>query len=176
MSNNIVVTITSDLSMESLKANINAGSASKLAALNSVSDLISSMVGGVKNGSIAVKYGTTAASGTVTCASVSAADTVTIQGVVLTAVSGTPAADQFDISGSNTADGDSLVRAIGRNSTLAALVSASNAAGVVTITALDAGTAGNSITLASSNGTRLAVSGATLASGADTTSTYSCGL
>lgn len=109
------------------------------------------------------------ASGTVTCAAVNAADTVTINGVVLTAVNGAPAADQFDMSGSATAEATSLVAAINANATLAGLVLASNVAGVVTIEALNGGVSGNAISLASSNNTRLAVSAAALASGTNGT-------
>lgn len=52
-------------------------------------------------------------------------------------------------------------------------VTASAAAAVVTVTAVMPGHAGNAITLASSNGTRLAVSGARLASGTETITSYS---
>lgn len=107
------------------------------------------------------------ASGTVTCASVSAADTVTVNGVVFTAVSGTPAANEFDISGTDTAAATSLAAAI-TASTSAGVddINAKSAAAVVTAFALTPGTGGDAYTLASSNGTRLAVSGATFANGA----------
>lgn len=105
--------------------------------------------------------------GTVTCASVSAADTVTVNGVVFTAVNGgTPTSVQFDMSGSDTADAASLVSAINAHPTLSGVVTAANAAGVVTIRAVTAGAGGDAITLASSTGVRLAVSGATLSGGA----------
>jgi len=111
------------------------------------------------------------ATGTVTCASVAAADTFTLNGVVYTAVNGAPASNvQFDMSGSDTADATSLVNAI--NSATPAqvgvygLIKARSAAGVVTLYAVTGGTAANAYTLASSNGGRLAVSGATMASGA----------
>jgi phage tail sheath gpL-like len=107
------------------------------------------------------------ASGTVTCASVAAADTVTINGVVLTA-SSTPSGEaQFEIDGTDAQDAAALAAIINAHSTLQYVVSASAAAsGVVTITALQPGVIGNAITLASSNGTRAAVSGARLANGA----------
>jgi phage tail sheath gpL-like len=125
--------------------------------------------------SIKVESGVAAASGTVTCASVQALDTVTIAGVVLTAVSGAPAANEFDISGTNTQAATSLKAAINANATLAQALSADSAIGVVTITCLENGDVGNLVTLASSDGTRLAVSAARLASGADDSSskTYS---
>jgi phage tail sheath gpL-like len=109
-----------------------------------------------------------AASGTVTCASVQAGDTVTINGVTVTAHASTTDASTFAIGASNTACGDNLVTCLGLSASalVAGIVSASNAAGVVTITALHKGVMGNCVTLASSNGTRLAVSGARLTSGA----------
>lgn len=103
-----------------------------------------------------------AATGVVTPASAQAADTVTVNGVVFTAVSGTPAANQFDISGTNTQAAESLVAAINTTATaLAQLVVASNVGAAVTIAARTKGTVGNAYTLASSNGTRLPVTGTT---------------
>jgi len=100
-----------------------------------------------------------AASGTITCAAVNAADTVTIGKTTLTA-SATPANEnEFDQSGTNTADAESLAAKINAHSVLSKLVSASAASGVVTVTALEKSALGNHIALASSNGTRLAVTG-----------------
>lgn len=82
-----------------------------------------------------------AASGTVICASVSNADTVTINGAAMTAVVGAPAADQFDQSGTDTATATSLALAI--NSSVTALVStyveASNFAATITLATCLAG-------------------------------------
>lgn len=52
------------------------------------------------------------ASCTVTLATVSAADTVTVNGVVFTAVNGSPVGNQFDMSGTDAADAATLVTAI----------------------------------------------------------------
>ena len=108
-----------------------------------------------------------AASGTVTCASVLAADTVTINGVAFTAVNGTPSGNQFDMSGTNAQTATSLAAAIAASSTalVQCCVTASASSAVVTVTSLVKGLIGNTQTLASSNGTRLAVSGARLAGG-----------
>lgn len=125
--------------------------------------------GGLGSVGISAQVAAVKASGTVTLASVAAADTVTINGVVLTAVSGAPAANQFDISGTDTADAVSFVAAVAANATLAGMVLATNVAGVVTLEAKVGGVIGNAITLASSNGTRLAVSAARLAGGTDGT-------
>lgn len=113
----------------------------------------------------------TYATGTVTCASAQAADTVTIGGVVFTAVNGSPTGNQFDMSlASDTLVAADLVRSVNASATagLSGVVTAANVAGVVTFTATIPGKIGNGVTLASSNGTRLAVSGARLASGAST--------
>lgn len=110
------------------------------------------------------------ASGTVTPASVLAADTVTINGVVFTAVASNPAANQF-LAGTNPVTGASLAAAINASTSgsIRGYVSATANAttGVVTITAQMCGYPGNLFPLASSNGTRLAVSGATLTGGTE---------
>lgn len=123
----------------------------------------------IGNVSLDVHIGGTAgvkASATATCAAVQAADTITIVGTTLTAVAdnATPTSVQFKIgsgggAGQNTECGANLAAAINANTTLNTYVSAVNAAGVVTITALNQGKIGNRATLTSSNGTRLAVSG-----------------
>lgn len=110
------------------------------------------------------------ATGTVTLASVTAADTVTINNIVYTAVSGTKSDNtEFDIDGTDTVDAVDLVDSVTndtRQGTLAD-ITADNVAGVVTFTSTAIGTAGNAVTLVSSNGTRLAVSAATLSGGVD---------
>lgn len=112
------------------------------------------------------------ASGTITCSAVDAADTVTVDGRVYTAIAdgATPVGNQFSVGASDTACATNLAAAINKGERLDATskVTATSAVGVVTVTARTAGTAGNSITLASSDGTDLAVSGATLAGGAAT--------
>ena len=112
----------------------------------------------------------TAATGTVTLASVLAADTVTVNGLVYTAVSGTKADNtEFDIDGSDTVDATDLADSITNDVRVGTLndVTAIGAAAVVTMTASVSGTVGNAVTLVSSNGSRLAVSGATFAGGID---------
>lgn len=103
----------------------------------------------------------TQAAGTVTCASASAADTVTVGNIVFTAVSGTPSGNQFKVGVSNTADGLSLATAINANTSLNPFLAAVNASGAVTLTTIGLGNGGNLLALASSNNTRLAVVGFT---------------
>jgi hypothetical protein len=129
------------------------------------------------NVTVLAQVGATAgvkASATATCAAVQAADTVTIAGTALTAIAdnGTPTAVQFKIGsgGGATQNGQcatNLAACINANTTLNKLVSASAAAAVVTVTALNPGLVGSKLTFVSSDGTRLAVTGSgVLASGA----------
>jgi len=104
-------------------------------------------------------------SGTVTLANVSADDTVTIGKTTLTAKAEPDGEDEFSQAGTDTVDAVSLVSVINAHSVLSKLVVASNVAGVVTVRSLVKGEVANHIALASSNGTRLAVSAAYLASG-----------
>ncbi len=103
------------------------------------------------------------ATGTLTLTSWLHTETVTINGVVITAHTNTQANDQVDISGSNDADALNLALAI-NNSTTAGLqdVIATASTNVVTVKARKGGPTGNNITLASgqasvvANVTRLA--------------------
>jgi phage tail sheath gpL-like len=138
-------------------------------ALQKLENSLQGLKGGCDAATLVVNHTQVAATGTVTCASVLAADTVTVSGVLLTAVSGAPAADQFDMSGTDTATATSLALAMNSNATISGIVTATSALGVVTLTAKVKGVVGNAITLASSNGTRLAASAARLTSGSDGT-------
>jgi hypothetical protein len=105
---------------------------------------------------------------TVTIANVSADDTVTVNGVVFTAKASPSGNYQFDSGGTDAQDALSLATKI--NAVFAAtsdpasvgvrgLIKADRPAanGVVNIFAVDEGTAGNAFTIATSNGTRLAI-------------------
>lgn len=114
------------------------------------------------------------ATGTVTAASVTAADTVTVNGAVFTAIANgaTPSSyKQFSVGASDTACATNLAAAINAQQAAPAVtqvVTASSNAAVVTITAVAEGTGGNSLTLATSDNTRLAKSGTTLSGGSAT--------
>ncbi len=120
------------------------------------------------------------ASGTVTCASAAAADTVTVDGRVYTAIASgaTPVGNQFSVGASDTACAANLVAAItaGEAQDTSSKVTATNSLGVVTITARAEGTGGNAIALATSNNTRLAKSGTVLAGGSATGGVKSTGV
>ena len=111
-----------------------------------------------------------AATGTVTCASVLAADTVTVNGLLYTAQSGTKAGNNtlFDMSGTNDQTAADLADSITNDARTGTLndVTATATTNVVTCTSSVAGAAGNATTLTSSGAT-LTVSGAVFTSGAD---------
>lgn len=112
-----------------------------------------------------------AATGTVTLASAIATDTVTVNGLVYTAVAGAKADNtEFSIDTSDTAAATDLADSITNDARTPVTVptidvTAIGASAVVTITASVTGDLGNTIDLASSNGTRLATSGAFLTGG-----------
>lgn len=104
-----------------------------------------------------------AASGTVTITTgqnVSAGDTVTVGGVVYTAVASGATGNQFDVGADADASAANIAAVIG------GIATATADDNVVTITASIAGVVGNSITLGAS-GTNLTASGANLSGGAD---------
>jgi hypothetical protein len=115
----------------------------------------------------------TQATGTVTLAGVPAAgSTLTIGGVTLTAVSGAPGALQFDISSGNTTTIASNIRAAintgGNGINFVSTQVATAALNVVTLKAYPVGTAGNAVTMSTSDPVNYVLSGATLAGGVDT--------
>lgn len=105
--------------------------------------------------------------GTATLLGVGAGDTVTVNGLLYTAVSGTAVEGEFDIDGgTDTLDAVELKNAINidtRSGTIGD-ASATNAAAIVTFTTDVAGTAGNATTLAET-GTTITISGATFTGG-----------
>ncbi len=120
-----------------------------------------------------IEAGSARASGTITLANAVpvAGDKVTIAGIDITFVAAAPVGNQVEIGASLTATAANLADFI--NATPPLGVVASSAVGVVTVTARNAGTAGNAITLARTAATpaNITVSGATLAGGAVVTET-----
>ena len=103
------------------------------------------------------------ADGTITCAGVLAGDTVTVNGLLYTGVTGAKANDtEFSVDTGNNETALDLRNSIDDDTRTGTLgdVSAGVSTNVVTSTSDQLGTAGNAVTLVSSNGTRLAVSGA----------------
>jgi phage tail sheath gpL-like len=115
------------------------------------------------------------ATGTITCASADAADNVTIGGTldgvavtvqfVGTAGAVVLGAATYSIDTGNTEAAASLAAQINAHAVASRLVRATSSSGVVTLRAVQEGTAGNAITLSTTDAVDLAVSGATLTGG-----------
>lgn len=120
-----------------------------------------------------------AATGTVTFASIAAADTVTVGTQTFTASASPSGANQFLVTGGDTTAAAALVAAINAHASLKSVVTATSAGAVITVTAAVSGLIGNQIGIAiSAHGS---VSAAKLASGANPTtvsgtSTYRVGV
>lgn len=175
LSGNLTATITPSTyaSVTTLAAAVQTAMTTAIGTLGAAFTGVAVAVSGDADGHLVFELtrGTgVAATGTVTCATVLATNTVTIDGTVFTAVTGAAGANQFDRTpGTDITTATNLVAAINdpTNWVGDAPVVASNVGGtsaIVTLTAVEVGTAGNAITLASSGGT-LAVSAANLANG-----------
>jgi len=97
--------------------------------------------------------------------SINPGDTVTVDGVVLTATAGVPVPNEFLIAGSAPATAIELASAI---TTFVPTARAQVNGPIVTVIALASGAVGNAITLASSIPAVIIPSGATLSGGSDT--------
>ncbi|MCH7647129.1 MAG: hypothetical protein IIA83_00775 [Thaumarchaeota archaeon] len=109
------------------------------------------------------------ATGTVTLLDVGAGDTVTINGLLYTAVAGAKAnSTEFSVDENDTVDAADLADSINNDGRLGDLgdVSATSSLGVVTVTSDQIGTAGNAVTLAET-GITITISGATFSGGVD---------
>lgn len=106
--------------------------------------------------------------GTATLVGVGAGDTVTVNGLLYTAVSGTATEGEFDIDGDDDANAITLRDAVNtdtRSGTIG-IVSAAAATNVVTFTTDVEGVAGDATTLAET-GTTITISGAVFTGGVD---------
>lgn len=131
-----------------------------------LSHLFKRFTAGLANGKFQVNVDASVAkaSGTLTCASVSDADTCVIGGVTLTAKTSPSGQSQWLRGVSDSADAAALVACVNAHTSLAGMVTASNLAGVVTVSAFASGAIGNGISLVGT-ATRMAASAANLAGG-----------
>lgn len=137
--------------------------------IQNVAAFLSSIGGGIRPGKVRVGVGAVAASGTITfTGNPTAADTVTVNGVVFTARASGAVANEFNIGSGASANAAALAAAINASVSAGVLgtIYTSVSAGVITITSSAPGAAGNGITLAESM-SNVAVSGANLANGSD---------
>jgi hypothetical protein len=107
------------------------------------------------------------ATGTATFSTIVAGNVVTVNGVAFTARAAASTQYEFTLGASDTTAAAALAAAINAcvDALITGVVTATSAAGVVTVRAVTGGTGGNAITLAKT-GAPVAVSGATLANGA----------
>jgi phage tail sheath gpL-like len=147
--------------------------------------LFKRLASGTISGSVIAQKAAVAAvraSGTVTIThgNLNANDTVTICGITITAKASGATGAQFNIGADATADAAALAACINALATLNIYVSATSAAGVVTVTANQAGVVGNLFAMATSDATAYGLSAAALAGGAGGANsapvTYSRGL
>jgi phage tail sheath gpL-like len=111
-------------------------------------DYMKKATSGTRPVSVKTQVNAAKATGTITLSSHVATDTVTVNGITFTCVASGATGNQYNVGGSDTITGDNLVTALLANATLAAMITAANVAGVVTLTALNPGALGNAITLA----------------------------
>lgn len=141
----------------------NAGG--QTATLRKLSTAFGKFALGVYNSQTIITTGQTRASGTVTLSSFAAADTVTINGTVLTGATTPSGAAQFSTVGGDTVVAAALALCINNNATLDGQVIASSVGAVVTVACVVAGLLGNLCSLAiSAHGS---VSGAVMTGGAE---------
>jgi hypothetical protein len=136
--------------------------------IESVQNLLKGISGGIYPASleqISTSANLVRATGTITVASILAADTITINNSTITASATPVGATQFQSAGANNVVATAIAACINANPAYTGYVVATASSAVVTVSAYVQGVIGNAVTLASSNGTRLAVSGARLASG-----------
>lgn len=161
---------TSDLQHDFINSQV-----SKIAQSQAVRNLLEDMATGVRNGSVQTTIddgNAVAATDTLTLTNFSTAnDTILINGVTLTAVASGATNNQWNVKASAILQATEIARAINASSTSLVsghvLASSTGASGVVTLTAVIAGLAGNSVTTAKGvdAGTVMTFSAARLAGG-----------
>jgi hypothetical protein len=125
-------------------------------------------VGAAPSVAIAIEGQAVAASGTLTVATggSGADETCSIAGVTFTAKASGATGNQFNVSATAATQATNMKNAINASTSLAGIVTASSAAGVVTITAAQKGKMGNGIGLSAGNLANVTASGALLTAGA----------
>lgn len=138
----------SEVTMNSQFLQLNV--AAQQASYNGLENMIAAMIEGSQIAYSKLSAGLIQASGTITLSSLVATDTVTVNGVVFTAVASGATGNQFNVGGTDTITATNLAAAINASSTAKVInvVTAAAVAAVVTVTAVQPGLAGNMNTIA----------------------------
>lgn len=112
--------------------------------------LLDDMVNGAQLSYTKISTGSVQATGTITFSSLAADDTVTVNGVVFTAKVSPSGDNQFALGADDTAAAANFAAKINASAlaNIVSVVSATSALGVVTLTAIQPGLAGNTNTIA----------------------------
>lgn len=168
----LTIVIKSPDAAATLRTQLQKQAGSAVLECQNLANYFVSLAGGIKSAQFEVNSASASpvkASGTLTLtyASIAANDTFSVGKTQFTWKTGAPASENEVRKITDLATtAANLVTAINAHSVVGNIVTASNVAGVVTVTAKQAGEIGNQIALVSSNGTGTAVSASYLASGA----------
>lgn len=180
----LVITVKSNRSQTTLNDRLRIAANRAPDAVASLSAFLHGCAGGFESAAVSVQTGSAdpafaAQALTVVFASLNAADTVTIGGVVLTCTASAPAASQFQKLTDATVTAANLAAAINAQASLSQMVSATSSGAVVTVSCDVPGIIGNLVAVASSAG-GVTLGGSTLVGGAGGANnapiTYSRGL
>lgn len=123
-----------------------------LPALNSISNYFGALMGGNESAEVTVNVGAVSAAGTITSTgAATAAQTMTLLNVTLTAVGSAPAANQFVVSATPATQAANIAAAINASASFAGKVVATSLLGVVTVTSVLPGVMGNGLQIANVN-------------------------
>lgn len=180
---NLKVKISSEIPTTTLIRDYERSTSSKYPTCQAIADLISSILaGGIAQPIVyvTVEESEVKATGTITLSNTGAAnDTLVINGVTFTAVASGATGNQWNVGGTATLSAAAIAAAFNASATalVNTQITATSALGVVTISAVNRGYAGNAVTIAKGvdAGTVMTVSGARLTGGVPDSSakTYS---
>ncbi len=164
-----IVITHEDASVDAADFLLTTDTSNKVLQINKLLNFFKSLRLGMRKATVKVQVGSVQASGTATASTAVATNTVVVNGYTFTAVASGATAAQFNLGADDTAAMASLAAQINASTDAKILniVTATSAAAVCTITAVDAGLTGNAITLTASGA--ITASAARLASGTDGT-------
>lgn len=132
----------------------------QLPALQNLQNYLSGLSGGNQAAILSINVGAVQATATITSTgTATAAQTMTLFNVTLTAVASAPAANQFVVSATPATQAANIAAAINASASFTGRVTATSAAGVVTVRAVMPGVVGNGLQIANVNLGNVTVAG-----------------